>query len=76
MVNLQAAFSPSSSNRKLIPADQIAFLPAGTLTSCGVVISIVHSRYAVLHRVLNDWLVNANTLVHPASKLGAGISMS
>jgi len=52
---------------------RLFFLLAGVLTSCGVVISLANSLYAILDRMLNHWLVNANTWVQPASKLEAGI---
>jgi hypothetical protein len=75
MASLQAALSPSSSNRQLVPAVQIAFLPTGIVTSCGVVVWLANSLYALADRMLNHWPVNANTWVQPASKSGVGHSM-
>ena len=48
MASPQAEFSPSSSNRKLIRAGQIAFLPTGILTTLlGPMLPILIARWAL-----------------------------
>src|ERR1035437_8466924 len=48
MASPQAEFSPSSSNRKLILAGQIAFLPTGILTTLlGPMLPILIARWAM-----------------------------